>query len=438
MNRRNFIKTTSLSTAGIAMGSSLLSAKILGSNQTINAAVIGVRSRGNALTKAINLCENIKNIAFCDVDEKIIERHKKFCEKELGNIPPVEKDYRKLLENKNIDLVFIATPEHLHAPIAIAALQAGKHVYVEKPCSHNPFENDLLVKAQKKYGKHVQMGNQQRSAITSQNAIQDIKDGIIGEAYSGKAWYANTRKSIGIGNEVAVPEYLDWDLWQGPAPRRPFKDNIHPYNWHWIRHWGTGEIHNNGTHEIDICRWALGVDLPASVTSNGGRLHYSGDDWEYFDTQLVNYRFPDGKIINWEGYSCNGIKRFNLGRGSLIQGTKGSIILTRGKYELFDLDGNLISTENEREKASATSDVQGFDLLTVAHVQNLINAIISGDTLKSPIADAAKSTLLCHYGNMAQDRGEVLQIDIESGFVYDKEAMKSWSREYEKGWEPTL
>ena len=158
--------------------------------------------------------------------------------------------------------------------MAILAMQAGKHVYVEKPCSHNPYENELLVAAQKKYGKKVQMGNQQRSAQTSMMAIKDINDGIIGKVYKGEAYYSNNRGTIGEGKEISVPKTLDWDLWQGPAPRETYRDNIHPYNWHWFRNWGTGEIHNNGTHEIDICRWALGVDLPISVTSFGGKYTF--------------------------------------------------------------------------------------------------------------------------------------------------------------------
>ena len=439
ITRRKFIKNTSLTTAGLVATSPFMSANILGSNQTINVAVVGVRSRGNALTQAINISANIRVTAFCDVDENIIEEYKKYCESELGYIPPVEKDFRKLIENKDIDAVFIATPDHLHTPMAIWAMQAGKHVYVEKPCSHNPHENELIIKAQKRYNKVVQMGNQQRSSRTSQQAIREIKEGVIGNAYSGKAWYANTRKSIGIGREVAAPNHLDWELWQGPAPRRPYKDNIHPYNWHWFRHWGTGEVHNNGTHEIDICRWALGVDIPSKVMSNGGRLHFTDDDWEFFDTQLVNYEFEGGKVINWEGYSCNGMKKYGEGRGSIIQGTEGSIILTRGKYELFDLGGNLIKSELESEQASETSDTKGFDTLTVGHIQNFTNAILSGEELRAPISDAAKSTMMCHYGNIAQDVGRVISIDPENGKILkDKEAMKYWKREYEKGWEPKV
>ena len=170
-----------------------------------------------------------------------------------------------------MDAITIATPDHWHAPMAIAGLQAGKHVYVEKPCSHNPAEGALLVEAQKKYGKLVQMGTQQRSSPHTIEIVDKIHNGLIGRAYYAKAWYSNTRKSIGVGKEAPVPPQLDWDLWQGPAPRRPYKDNVQPYNWHWFRIWGTGETLNNGTHEVDVCRWALGVDYPKRVTSSGGR-----------------------------------------------------------------------------------------------------------------------------------------------------------------------
>ena len=276
--RRHFIKKTTAGTASLTLGGLALPhlgyAHKFGPNDHINCAVIGVRSRAKAHVKAIHADPNAKIIYNCDVDDTIIENHNIWCEKNIGYVPKVEKDFRKILEDKDVDAVFIATPEHWHAPMAILALQAGKHVYVEKPCSHNPHENDLLVAAQKKYGKKVQMGNQQRSAITSIQAIDDIRNGIIGDVFKGEAYYSSNRDSIGIGKKIDVPNTLDWELWQGPAPRKDYKDNIHPYNWHWFRNWGTGEMHNNGTHEVDICRWALGVDLPESVTSFGGKYAY--------------------------------------------------------------------------------------------------------------------------------------------------------------------
>ena len=439
--RRNFIKNTTLGTVSLATATLssnfVLGRDILGANERINCAVVGVRSRGKAHAAAINLLENAKILYSCDVDDIILEEHNKWCQKNLGYVPKVEKDFRKLLEIKELDAIFIATPEHWHAPMTIMALQAGKHVYIEKPCSHNAHENELLVAAQKKYGLKVQMGNQQRSAITSINAINDIRNGIIGEVFKGEAYYSNNRGSIGIGKEVAIPQTLDWELWQGPAPRRPYKDNIHPYNWHWFRNWGTGEVHNNGTHEIDICRWALDVDLPERVSSVGGKYTYQ-DDWEFVDNQQVTFKYPKGKFITWTGHSRGLIQPKRPGRGVTIYGSKGSIQLDRNFYKLYDLGGNLIKSEFENE-ISQTTDTRGQGNLDVNHVGNLFDGIRKDKSLHAEIKDASISTLLCHLANMAQDAGEELHIDQQSGKVLNNlNVMKNWKREYEKGWEPKV
>lgn len=439
INRRTFIKKTAV--AGLGSGLIISSPTILAAslNERLNFAVVGVRSRGRAHVQAIKELENAKVTWFCDVDENIIDEHKAFAKKELGYVPKVERDFRKLVEKEDIDVITIATPEHLHAPMAIMAMAAGKHVYIEKPCSHNPWENELLVAAQKKFGKLCQMGNQQRSSVTSAKAIREIREGAIGEVYYGKAWYSNTRGPIGKGKVVPVPETLNWDLWQGPAPREEYRDNVHPYNWHWFRAWGTGEIHNNGTHEIDICRWALGVDYPKKVTSSGGRFHYD-DDWEFYDTQNASFEFEGGKMITWEGKSCNGQPFYGRGRGAMIHGTEGSMLLDRGGYLHFDRGGKLLKEEKEPVYgASDTGDTMGFDGLTINHFKNFANAIRTGAMLHAPIDDASISTMLCHYGNIAQETGGSLQIDPDTGQIRDNtEAMKFWKREYEQGWEPKI
>ncbi len=439
--RRNFIKKTSAGTAAVTLGSLAFPyssyAHILGANDHINCAIIGVRSRAKAHVKAIHQDKNVKIIYSCDVDDVILKEHNEWCQENIGYIPKVEKDFRKVLEDKDVDAVFIATPEHWHAPMAILALQAGKHVYVEKPCSHNPYENDLLVEAQKKYGKKVQMGNQQRSANTSIMAIKDIREGIIGDVYKGEAYYSNNRDSIGTGNVIEVPKTLDWELWQGPAPREAYKDNVHPYNWHWFRTWGTGEVHNNGTHEIDICRWALGVDLPETVSSFGGKYTYQ-DDWEFVDNQQVTYTFADDKFLTWTGHSRGMMKPDRPGRGSTIYGSKGSIMLDRNFYRLYDLQGNLIKEELEGS-TSETTNTRGEGQLDVNHIANFFAGIREDKSLNSDIHDASISTMLCHLGNMAQDAGETLKVDTKTGKVLNNEkAMESWKRSYEEGWEPML
>ena len=437
--RRNFIKTTGQLGLGMAAITfpSLTHGQILGANDHINCAVIGVRSRAKAHVSAINALKNTTLLYSCDVDDIILEAHNIWCQKDIGYVPKVEKDFRKILEDKEVDAVFIATPEHWHAPMAILAMQAGKHVYLEKPCSHNPYENELLVAAQKKYGKKVQMGNQQRSAQTSMMAIKDINDGVIGKVYKGEAYYSNNRGSIGQGKTIPVPKTLDWELWQGPAPREAYRDNIHPYNWHWFRNWGTGEIHNNGTHEIDICRWALGVDLPESVTSFGGKYTFQ-DDWEFVDNQQVTIQYPDDKFITWTGHSRGLIQPTQPGRGTTIYGSKGTLQLDRNFYKLFDLQGNLIKSEFENA-ISATTDTTGQGQLDVNHISNFFDAIRYDKSLHAEIKDASISTLLCHLGNMAQDAGETLRIDQNTGKVLNhKKAMNAWKREYAPDWEPSL
>lgn len=436
--RRNFIKTASLATIAAGVSPNFMIGKsILGANDRIHCAIAGIRSRGKAHAAAIKLQKNAKITYSCDVDDTIIEEHNLWSKKNIGYVPKVEKDFRKLVERKDIDAIFIASPEHWHTPMTLMALQAGKHVYVEKPCSHNPHENEMLVAAQKKYGLKVQMGNQQRSALTSMHAIEDIRNGVIGEVFKGEAYYSNNRGSIGIGKEVPVPKTLDWDLWQGPAPRMKYKDNIHPYNWHWFRNWGTGEVHNNGTHEIDICRWALGVDLPESVTSFGGKYTYQ-DDWEFVDNMQVTFKYPKGKFITWTGHSRGLIKPEQPGRGVTIYGSKGTIQLDRNFYKLFDLGGNLIKSELEGV-VSKTTDTRGQGGLDVNHVGNLFDAIRTEKPLTAEIKDASVSTLLCHLANMAQDAGETLHIDPKSGKVLNNsKVMRNWKREYAQGWEPTI
>ena len=436
--RRNFIKKTSLGTIGLTSSSSnfFIGKNILGANDRINCAVVGVRSRGKAHAAAINSQNNSKIIFNCDVDDIIIEDHNKWCKKNIGYVPEIEKDFRKLIENKNLDAVFIATPEHWHAHMTIMASQAGKHVYIEKPCSHNLYENELLVVAQKKHGTKIQMGNQQRSAITSMLAIDEIRNGIIGDVYKGEAYYSNNRGSIGIGKIVPVPKFLDWDLWQGPAPRVPYKDNIHPYNWHWFRNWGTGEVHNNGTHEIDICRWALGVDYPESVTSFGGKYSYQ-DDWEFVDNQQVTFKYKDEKFITWTGHSRGLIQPKQPGRGVTIYGSKGSIQLDRNFYKLYDLGGNLIKYEKEGA-VSKTIDSRGQGGLDENHIGNLFDSIRYNKSLNAEIKDASISTHLCHLANLAQDSGETLHIDTETGKILNNIADNYWKREYAQGWEPKV
>jgi predicted dehydrogenase len=370
------------------------------------------------------------------VEANILAKFASKTEQQMGAAPKCEKDFRKILEKTDVDAVTIAAPDHWHAPMAILALQAGKHVYVEKPCSHNPAEGALLIKAQQKYNKLAQMGTQQRSSPHTIEIVQKIHDGIIGRAYYAKCWYTNARKSIGEGKVVPVPATLDWDLWQGPAPRQPYRDNVQPYNWHWFHIWGTGETLNNGTHEIDVCRWALDVEYPNRITSSGGRYHFK-DDWQFYDTLITNFEYPD-KLISWEGRSRQGMRLYDRDRGSVIMGTKGSVVIDRGGYDVYDWKGKQIDTFRTGHETS-TNDVIGADNMTDAHFANFIAAIRGQEELHSPIPVANVTVTMLLLSNIAWFVNRMLRIDPETAHIKDDaEAMKYWGRTYEKGWEVTV
>jgi predicted dehydrogenase len=434
--RRDFLDVLAFGTAGLAVGTTAKSySQIVGANERLNFSIIGLNGRGYAHLSSLKANRRAARISYvCDVDGRILEKFAASTQQEMGEAPSTEKDFRKILERKDVDAITIATPDHWHAPMAIAALEAGKHVYVEKPCSHNPAEGAMLVAAQKKYGKLVQMGTQQRSSPHTIEIIEKIHSGLIGQLYFAKTWYCNTRKSIGVGKETAVPPQLDWELWQGPAPRRPYKDNIHPYKWHWFWIYGTGETLNNGTHEVDVARWALGADYPKLVTSTGGRYHFQ-DDWQFYDTLMTTFEYGD-KTITWEGRSCQGMRDYGRDRGSIIMGTTGSVLIDRDGYEIYDLDGKRTG-EFKTGTTTTSADLLGRDSMTDAHFANFIAAIRQGEKLRAPIEVGNIVVTMLQLSNIAWKVQRDLRLDASDGQVQsDPEAIKMWSREYQEGWEP--
>ncbi len=436
VSRRKFLDNLAVGAASLAVSSSAKSyGQIAGANDRLNFGVIGLHSRASAHLASLKANEKHARITrVCDVDSNTLQKFAGAVQKDFGEMPATDKDFRNLLASKDVDAITIATPDHWHTPMAIAALQAGKHVYVEKPCSHNPAEGALLVEAQRKYGKLVQMGTQRRSSPLFIDVAKKIQDGLVGRAYYAKAWYGNHRKSIGTGKEVPVPAVLDWDLWQGPAPRQPYRDNVQPYNWHWFKTWGTGEALNNGTHEIDVCRWVLGVDYPNRVTASGGRYQFK-DDWQFYDTLVTNFEY-DGKLISWEGKSCNDMKLYNRDRGSVIVGTEGTIVLDSGGYEVFDLKGKKTGDFQEG-KAASSSDLTGADNMTDLHFANFIAAVRTGAKLTQPIESGNITVTMLQLSNIAWEVQRELKLNPKDAHIVDDpEAMKHWGRDYEKGWAP--
>ena len=438
VTRREFLDTLAIGAAGLALGSTAKSyAQILGSNDRLNFAIIGLNGRAYAHLASIQANRADARVSHvCDVDSTILSKFAEATQKAMGEAPAAEKDFRKILDRKEVDAITIATPDHWHALMAIAAIEAGKHVYLEKPCSHNPAEGEMLVQAIAKYRKLVQMGTQQRSSPHTIDIIQKIHEGLIGKPYFAKCWYSNVRKSIGTGKEIPAPPQLDWDLWQGPAPRRPYRDNVHPYNWHFFRTYGTGETLNNGTHEVDVCRWALGVDYPKRVTASGGRYHFK-DDWQFYDTLVTNFEYEDA-MITWEGKSCEGMKIYGRDRGSTIMGTTGTVLVDRDGYEIYDLKGSKTSEFKVGTKTSS-ADLVGSDSMTDSHFANFIAAVRGHEKLRASIPDGNIAVTMLQLSNIAWEVQRELHLDAKDGHIQnDPEAMKLWGREYEKGWAPHL
>ncbi|HWI58507.1 MAG TPA: Gfo/Idh/MocA family oxidoreductase [Bacillota bacterium] len=446
INRRDFLKRAGVAGVGLGLASYLPSfnaagaaRRSIGPNDTLRVAVVGTNGRGLAHIECLTGLPGVEITHICDVDDRAIAKGIKQAVKGQKSEPKGIKDIRKLLEDKSLDAVTIATPDHWHAPMAIMALAAGKHVYLEKPCSHNPHEGELLIEAVRKYKGVFQMGNQRRSFPNMHQAMSELKGGIIGKAYFAKGWYDNRRASIGRGKAAPVPEWLDYELWQGPAPRREYRDNLVHYNWHWFWHWGTGEALNNGTHEIDVCRWALGVNWPSRVTSSGGRYQFQ-DDWETPDTQVISWDYAEGKTISWEGRSCNNYPVEGLDRGSMVYGTEGSMLLDGNNYTVFDKKNKKVKEVKGNEKGDATNTVSASGIgLDQMHVKNFLDGIRTGQPTHSPIEEGHKSVTMLHLGNIAWRTGRTLNTDPANGHIQnDPEAMKLWRRDYEPGWEPKV
>ena len=438
--RREFIKKAAAASAGISFSAPFINARGWPLSDEVVVSIIGTNGRGEFLSRAFATVPGVKVKHICDVDSRAVAKGIKSVNSVTGKDPKGIKDIRKLLEDKDIDGVVIATPDHWHAPGAIMACDAGKHVYLEKPCCHNPQEGEWLIEATRKSKRLVQMGNQRRSHPIYIKAVQELHDGVIGNVYFAKGWYANNRASIGIGKPALVPDYLDYDLWQGPAPRKEYKDNVIHYNWHWFWDWGTAETCNNGTHEIDVMRWGMGVKYPKRVTSAGGRYHFN-DDWQMPDTQVLTFEFEDNKTFIWEGRNCNGLSEDGEGRGVIFYGDQGAMKILGSRYVILDNRNKVIreERENSQEDANMVNTVGPGMRFDLPHIVNFVDAIRGKSNLTSEIGDGFTSTLYPLLGNIAHRSGSILHIDQNNGHILNNpEAMKYWAREYEPGWKPSF
>jgi predicted dehydrogenase len=425
-NRRAFLQwTTGLGVAAYgARASAWQRARASGANERLVVAVMGVNGRGQSLARGFAGREGVEVGYICDVDSQALNRAMLAMEDAQARQPAGVADVRRVLDDPAVDILIVAAPNHWHAPATIMACQAGKHVYVEKPCSHTAREGEWAIAAARKWNRVVTMGTQRRSRASIIEAIEKVRGGEIGEVRYARTWYGNRRPSIGRGRVTEVPEGLNFDLWQGPVPRRPFKDNVVHYNWHWLWHWGNGELGNNGVHALDLARWGLGVDYPTGVTAGGGRYRWE-DDQETPDTMMVSLEFGD-RLITWEGLSWSPMGPGGSMFGVTFHGDQGTLELLDSGHRIFDM----------RNKEIGSFPGTGGD---VEHFDDFLRCIRQGGHPTADIEEGHKSTLLCHLGNIAYRVGHKLQTRPDDGHILDDPAAEAhWSKEYEPGWKPQL
>ena len=408
---------------------------IIGSNDRLHLAIAGLGRRLGAYYSPIARKEsNVKLTYLCDAKQSQMIRAAKKFGSHLNYKPKLEKDIFKILDDNKVDVLINAMPDHWHTPGAIIAMKSGMHVYVEKPSSCTMEENELLVKAANKYSKVVQMGNQQRSSPHTQQVIKKIHNGAIGQAYKAIAFYSNGRGEVPLQKKSSIPEGLDWNLWQGPAVHREYTSETWDYNWHWYGwNYGTAEMGNNATHELDVARWALSVNFPKMVEVESAKRHFINDGWEMYDTMLARFSFEDNKVIEWDGKSRNAYNTYGSGRGVVIYGTEGSVFVNRGHYKLFDRNAKLVEKVSSGGKEGGVALGGGGDMSTL-HVMNFFETIRGKSSLNAPIADANISMAMVHYANVSSRIKQNFEVDDIKGTMFNRDAMEYWGKPYEESW----
>lgn len=423
LTRRNFIKGAATG-AAVGLTAAAASSKAwAGANDKIRVAVIGIRGRGRSHIEAFRDLPNCEVATLCDIDTNLFEERLKqmFDDKGIAR-PKVEQDLRRVMEDDSIDVVSVATPNHWHSLAAIWAIQAGKDVYVEKPCSHNIFEGRQLVEAARKHDRIVQHGTQIRSNPAIREAIQHIRDGLLGEVYMARGLCYRWRGSIGHTPVEAVPEGVDYNIWLGPAPEKDFTQNRFHYNWHYMWDYGNGDIGNQGVHQMDICRWGLDVGMPEFITSGAG-MYIFEDDKEVPNVINSTFKFPDagkmGKMMVFDVRPWITNDEKNAKVGVLFYGSEGYMVIDSYDHYKTYL-GEDAEPGPEREESGD-------------HYANFLEAVRAHDRsiLNAEIEEGHLSSALCHLGLTSARLGRSLNFDPKTeDFVGDEEASQYISREY--------
>ncbi len=437
-SRRSFIKKSAVAGSALITVPHIVSANVFGANDRINAAVLGINGRGKSHISSLMAQENVQVTTLCDPDMNLLkERQKSFKEKYNKDVH-LEQDLRKVFDDKSIDVVSIASPNHWHALSVIWACQAGKDVYVEKPGSHNIWEGRKMVEAANKYNRIVQHGVQLRSSPAVNEAINLMREGYIGRVYMARGLVFRWRESVGDKGISPVPQGLDYDLWTGPAPKQPFTENLVHYNWHWHWDYGNGDVGNQGIHETDLCMWGLDVGLPTQITSMGGKFLWD-DSKEVPEVLTSIYNYPEeNKIIQFEVRPWCTNTEEGVTVGNIFYGDKGILVVDGyDKYKTYLGKDRTPGKSGEDGGESGTGMDRGLGG-TDGHFANFIEAVRKRDKsiLNGPVETAHLASGLAHLGNIAYRTGRVLNFDpVKEKFINDAEADKYLTRNYRKGFE---
>jgi len=431
LTRRDFVRSTGLS--GAALMAPLLKTGFANNspNETIQVAVMGIRSRGTAHALTLAKLPNVNVAALCDVDERLLPKLAADVEKISGKKPTTETDIRKVLENKEIDAISIAAPNHWHALATIWACQAGKHVYVEKPVSYNIFEGRKMVEASRKYDRIVQTGTQNRTSPLVQSAMDFLHAGKLGKIYMVKCVVFRPRETLGRKANSAVPPGVNYDLWVGPAPWRPFNENRFHYNWHWFWDTGNGETGNNGPHYTDVARWALQkYEHPKRIQSMGGYDVFDCDQ-ETPNTQMSMMEYADGTRVQMEVRGLYTNAEDGIRMGLLFYGSDGWMHLGGSQWKTFFGRKNEPGEQRSDKGDEHTTEVKLTE--DGAHFWNFIEAVRANkrELLKADILEGHLSAAMCHLSNIAYRTGRQVVFDSANEcFHGDAEASSLLRREY--------
>jgi predicted dehydrogenase len=431
LNRRDFLETSSQAVKGVAAAAILgRSARTFAASDTIRVAVVGLHGRGNDHISGFHKQDGVKIVALCDVDESILRKRANEYEGLSGHPVKCYRDMRELFDDKDVDAVSFATPNHWHTLGGIWAMQVGKHAYIEKPCSHNLWEGRRLLKAARKYDRICQHGTQGRSSLAIREAVQKLKEGVIGKLYMAKGMCYKWRPSIGkAGGPQPIPADIDYNLWLGPAPQKPLLRRQLHYDWHWQWEYGNGDMGNQGVHEMDMARWGLGVGLPNSVQSMGGHYMFD-DDQETPNTLISTFEYPEeGKMLQFEtrhwitnyegGFGAHGGNNV----GVLFYGSEGYMELQYFSYKTY-----LGKKREPGPSGSGEGD----------HFGNFIRAVRSGrrEDLTADIEEGHLSSALCHLGNIAYRTRRTIRFDPATETILnDSEASLLLKRDYRSPFE---